>query len=485
MAAKYNVKLQYAAWIAVVTLGTVVVMTVVHFYREVSAREDATRARAELTAAGVARAVASAMASNNVSALPALVAGSVNDDEVLYLRILKRDGAVVYRPWRDREPQGVLLVNVPVVTGGTAGTNQFGTVQLGIAKTAMTRGLMQTVLMDLAVGALLVTVFVGASFFVSAPVSNALQELQRFVKRVAAGESRGEQLDSDLSEVDEVSKELNALVARVEDARARLDRAQKELKAAQKEMDEYTYVISHDLKEPLRGIEAFSKFLADGYRAKLDEDGRHHIDVIRQSALRMQRLISDLLKFSRLSQQKNPLSAVGLNSMLMHVRVNLQYALDAKKVDLRVDKLPTVVCDATAMTEVFHNLISNAVKYNDKPRPVVEVGYTERTNPQTKQGEYEFFVRDNGQGIKKEYFEKIFQLFQRLQRDEEGTGIGLTIVKRVVEWHGGRIWLESEEGKGTTFYFTLPKRETSKTGTIVDLPPEDSPKGGARLAPAV
>ena len=223
----------------------------------------------------------------------------------------------------------------------------------------------------------------------------------------------------------------------------------------------------------------------EGQRAKLDDEGRHHLDVIRQSALRMQQLISDLLKFSRLSQQKNPMQAVGLNSMLMHVRLNLQYALDAKKVDLRVEKLPTVVCDATAMTEVFHNLISNAVKYNDKPHPVVEIGYTEKMDPETKRGEFEFFVRDNGPGIKKEYFEKIFQLFQRLQRDEEGTGIGLTIVKRVVEWHGGRIWLESEVGAGTTFYFTLPKREASKTGTIVEMPPEDSPKGGERLASTV
>ena len=260
MAAKYNVKLQYAAWIAVVTLGTVLVMTLVHFYREVSSREDVTRERAVLAATAVARAVASAMASNTVSALPALVAASINDDEVLYLRILNRDGTVVYRPWRDREPQGVLLVDVPVESRGVSGANRFGTVQLGLAKTAMTRGLMQTVLIDLVVGAVLVAVFVGASFFVSAPVSNALQELQRFVKRVAAGESRGEQLDSDLSEVDQVSKELNALVAGVEDARGKLGKAQKELKAAQKEMDEYTYVISHDLKEPLRGIDAFSRF---------------------------------------------------------------------------------------------------------------------------------------------------------------------------------------------------------------------------------
>jgi light-regulated signal transduction histidine kinase (bacteriophytochrome) len=308
--------------------------------------------------------------------------------------------------------------------------------------------------------------------------------LLAFVKRVAAGESKGEQLDSELAEVDQVGKALTDLVTRVVDAQAKLAKSQKELKAAQKEMDEYTFVISHDLKEPLRGIEAFSKFLADDYRDKLDEDGRHHIDVIRNSVLRMQRLISDLLKFSRLAQQKNPMTAVGLNSMLMHVRLNLQYALDAKKVDLRVDKLPTVVCDATAMTEVFHNLISNAIKYNDKSPPVIEVGSRETVNPDTNQVEHEFFVRDNGLGIKKEYFEKIFQIFQRLQRDEDGTGIGLTIVKRVVEWHGGRVWLESEENNGTTFYFTLPKRETSKTGTVMEAP-QARAKGGAQLASTV
>jgi light-regulated signal transduction histidine kinase (bacteriophytochrome) len=293
-------------------------------------------------------------------------------------------------------------------------------------------------------------------------------------------------LDSDLAEADEVAKELTTVMRRVEDAQAKLERAQKQLKATQKEMDEYTYVISHDLKEPLRGIEAFSKFLADGYRDKLDEDGRHQVDVIRNSALRMQRLINDLLKFSRLSQQKNPMEAIGLNSMLMHVRVNLQYALDAKHVDLRVNKLPFVVCDATAMTEVFHNLISNAIKYNNKPHPIIEVSCTEQKHPDTGAPEHVFAVKDNGMGIKQEYFDKIFQIFQRLERDEksEGTGIGLTIVRRVVEWHGGRIWLESEEGKGTTFYFTLPKREVTQSGTIVEQP-APKPKGENQIATTV
>ena len=230
---------------------------------------------------------------------------------------------------------------------------------------------------------------------------------------------------------------------------------------------------------------SFSKFLVEDYRDKIDEDGKHHIDVIRNSALRMQRLINDLLKFSRLGQQKSPLAPVGLNAMLLHVKLNLQYALDQKKVELHIDKLPTAVCDATAMTEVFHNLISNAIKYNDKPHPVVEVGCQEHADAATGKAEYRFHVRDNGPGIKPEYFEKIFQLFQRLHRDDEGTGIGLTIVKRVVEWHGGKIWVESELGKGTTFYFTLPKHpETKPAGPVMDVA-TSAAKGDRKLATSV
>jgi signal transduction histidine kinase len=409
------------------------------------------------------------------------VAAVVSDDEILYTRILNKEDNEVYRPGRVGGLTGLVLVKEPIIAGST----RVGTVEVGVGQASMSKHLMQTVFVDLGIGAVLVFGAVGLSFLASGPVAGALKELRVFVKRVAAGESRGERLESDLSEVDEVGVMLNAMAARAEESQRLQAKAQKELKAAQKEMDEYTYVISHDLKEPLRGIEAFSKFLVEDYRSKLDEEGRHRIDVIRNSALRMQRLINDLLKFSRLGQQKNPMAPVGLNAMLMHVRVNLQYALDAKKADLRVDKLPTVVCDATAITEVFHNLISNAIKYNDKPNPIIEVGYTEKPSPQTSDPEYEFFVRDNGVGIKQEYFEKIFQIFQRLQRDEEGTGIGLTIVKRVVEWHGGRVWVESEYGKGTTFRFTLPKRETTRTAAVTEQPQKPAPKGGGQLAPTV
>jgi signal transduction histidine kinase len=481
MAGKYNVKVQYAAWMAVVALTAVVVMTVAHMLRELNAAERETRTRLATAARTLAKAVESSIASNNTRTLPSIVAHTIDDEEILYMRIFDKAGAEVYRPGLNRDTTGLLLTNVPI---GSA-ANALGRVEMGIGQATTSARIMSAVLQDLAVGMLVVGAAVGLSFLASGPVCNALRDLQGFVKRLAASEGRHERLDSDLKEVDQVGAVLNDVVARVSDAQQRLARAQNELKAAQKEMDEYTYVISHDLKEPLRGIDAFSKFLVDDYRDRLDEEGRHKIDVIRQSALRMQRLINDLLKFSRIGQQKAPMVPIGLNAMLMHVRVNLQYALDAKKAELHVEKLPTVVCEATAMTEVFHNLISNAIKYNNKPNPVVEVGCVEQVNPETGAIEYLFHVRDNGVGIKPEYFEKIFQIFQRLHRDQEGTGIGLTIVKRVIEWHGGRIWLESTEGEGTTFYFTLPKREVSKTGTIIETPALSAGKEGGHVATPV
>jgi signal transduction histidine kinase len=477
MASKYNVKVQYAAWMAAMTLATVVVMTAVHSWREADEQERVARRRAEIAAQTLAKAIAPAVVTSNVPGMAQAVELINFDREILVCRILDNNDHEIFPKFRQERPESLITVRAPIQNG----SNAVGAVELGMGEASVSEAVMHAVFLDLAVGALVVLAAIAASLVASGPVRGSLKDLLGFVKRVDAGESRGERLQSDVAEVDDVGQLLNDLVQRVEEAQGTLARSQKQLKATQKEMDEYTYVISHDLKEPLRGIEAFSKFLVDDYRDKLDEEGRHRVDVIRNSALRMQRLINDLLKFSRLGQQKSPFAPVGLNTMLMHVRVNLQYALDAKKADLRVDKLPTVMCDATAMTEVFHNLISNAIKYNDKPHPVVEIGCVEKTSPQSGQAEYVIHVRDNGMGIKAEYFEKIFQIFQRLQRDDEGTGIGLTIVKRVVEWHGGCVWVESELGHGTTFYFTLPKRELNETPETV----RTTAKGQTELASTV
>jgi signal transduction histidine kinase len=486
MAEKYKIKSQYAAWVAAATLGTVAVLTAIHLWREVQLQNFSLNQRAHFQAQTIAKSVQDAVAASNTNAFLELLKRSLCDQDVLYVRVLGANGAVLFGLNEQKKPQSTLMVTEPIETA--TGTS-IGEVEVGYLETSMTQRLLQIILLDLSVGIVLVVVFVFGSFWVVAPVRTALQDLYQFVRRVATGEARGERLDSDLEEVDAVAKELSDLMRRVEEAQARQVRAQKELKSAQKEMDEYTYVISHDLKEPLRGIEGFSRFLTDKYRDKLDEEGKHFIDRIRSSALRMQRLINDLLKFSRMSQQRHPMELVGFNSLLMHVRANLQFAIDAKKVELQVDKLPMVVCDATAMNEVFHNLISNAIKYNDKTVPIIQIGCTEKPNPETGAPEYEFFVRDNGLGIKAEYFNKIFQIFQRLQRDdkpggEEGTGIGLTIVRRVIEWHGGRIWPESIEGQGTTFYFTLPKREATKSGTIIEMTVQQ-PKDHASVAQSI
>ena len=482
MVSKYNVKVQYAAWMATMTLATVVVMTAVHLWRELGQQQKMTQHRGEITAQTLARSVVSAVASNDSSAMARFVELIAADKEVLFVRILDGNDHEIFPQYRQAKPGSLITVRAPVVDG----SKTVGTVELGMGQASVSEVVMHSVFMDLLVGVAVVIAAVGASFFASAPVRASLKELLGFVKRVDAGESHGERLQSDLVEVNDVGKLLNDLVKGVEEAQVKLVRAQKQLKTAQKEMDEYTHVISHDLKEPLRGIEAFSKFLVDDYRDKLDEEGRHRVDVIRNSALRMQQLINDLLKFSRLGQQRSPFTPVGLNAMLIHVRLNLQYAIDAKKVDLRVDKLPTVMCDATAMTEVFHNLISNAIKYNDNPHPIVEIGSEEKLDAVTGLVVYVIHVRDNGMGIKPEYYEKIFQIFQRLQRDDEGTGIGLTIVKRVIEWHGGRVWVASEFGKGTTFYFTLPKRglKETQTATAMDAS-RTTANGRTELAPTV
>jgi light-regulated signal transduction histidine kinase (bacteriophytochrome) len=227
-----------------------------------------------------------------------------------------------------------------------------------------------------------------------------------------------------------------------------------ELARSNRELEDFTYVVSHDLKEPLRGIDAFSTFLVEDYGDKLDEQGRKYVSVLRDSARRMSALIEDLLMLSRIGRTRPEYVTVSVEPLLEDIRQDLSFTLEQKKVDLRIQSdLPTPTCQPTHLKQVFQNLISNAVKFNDKPHRVVEIACRE------DDGVYTFSVRDNGIGIDERYHEKIFQIFQRLGRreDYEGTGAGLTICKKIVEAHGGKIWLESKVGEGSIFSFTIPK----------------------------
>ncbi len=250
-------------------------------------------------------------------------------------------------------------------------------------------------------------------------------------------------------------EDLNKTTKELKVARNKLEEKVIEIEKVNKELDDFTYIVSHDLKEPLRGVKAFTKLLIEEYSNKLKGEGREYLKVISESTTRMTRLIEDLLNLSRIGRIKNIEPDVDIDELLSDVKKNLAYSLEEKRVDLKLmEKFPKLTCDRIRLSEVFSNLISNAVKYSKKDvKPVIEVGYSEK-------GEfYEFYVKDNGIGIEKQYYGKVFQIFQRLhgKGEYEGTGAGLTIVKKIVENHGGKIWVESKAGIGSTFYFTMPK----------------------------
>jgi chemotaxis family two-component system sensor kinase Cph1 len=242
----------------------------------------------------------------------------------------------------------------------------------------------------------------------------------------------------------------------------RVAKLNKELEAMVEELDAFAYVASHDLKEPLRGIHNYAAFLIEDYEGKLGGDGEAKLRAMMRLSQRMESLIESLLHYSRTGRGEFVVRDKDLNAVLGGVREMLQARLQETGAEVRVPRpLPTARCEPVLAGEVFANLISNALKYNDKPEKWVEVGYEEREEPDGPGGTRAvtaFYVRDNGIGIPARHHDTVFRIFKRLHARDKfggGTGAGLTIVKKVVERHGGRIWIESVEGQGTTFYFTL------------------------------
>lgn len=222
--------------------------------------------------------------------------------------------------------------------------------------------------------------------------------------------------------------------------------------ALNKELDEFAYIASHDLKEPLRGIHNYASFLKEDYADQLDEEARQHINSIQRLAERMTTLIDRLLAYSRLGSAEMNKTPVNIDAIVNDVVEDLS-SLQSNGVELRrKGKLGIAKGDAIRIGEVFQNLITNAVKYNDKPKKWVEIGRDDSGAHPV------FYVRDNGIGIQEKHKDIVFQIFKRLHEQSKygsGTGAGLTIVKKIIERHGGRTWLESMPGEGTTFYFTL------------------------------
>jgi len=226
------------------------------------------------------------------------------------------------------------------------------------------------------------------------------------------------------------------------------------LELSYEKLEEFSSVVSHDLKEPLRTIETFSGFLLEDYEGRLEEEGVEYLNTLRRTSSRMRDLINDLLSLARVHVDSAAFERINTQRLLEEIQEDLDARL--RGVNLQVaENLPPVRGSRVRIGELFSNLIVNAIKYNDKALPTVRVDWTE----DGRNDRITFFVEDNGIGIEARYQERIFGIFEKLnpREDIEGTGAGLAICKRIVEEHGGRIWVNSEVGKGSTFYFTIPK----------------------------
>jgi len=230
-----------------------------------------------------------------------------------------------------------------------------------------------------------------------------------------------------------------------------LARRVEELARSNAELEQFAYVASHDLQEPLRMVTSYCDLLQRRYKGRLDADADDFISFAVDGATRMQGLVRDLLAYSRVSIGDQQAEAIDCTAVLSRVLTDLKGTISANKARITHDPLPAIRADRTQLEHLFQNLIGNAIKFHGEKAPEVHIG------AESENGHWRFSVADNGIGIDQQYSDKAFAVFQRLHGRGEyaGTGVGLAICKKIVERHGGQIWFESEPGKGSTFYFTL------------------------------
>jgi light-regulated signal transduction histidine kinase (bacteriophytochrome) len=253
----------------------------------------------------------------------------------------------------------------------------------------------------------------------------------------------------DISGHQEAQNEIRRLNAELEE---RVSERTAQLEAANNELEAFSYSVSHDLRAPLRAISGFSRIVIEDHSATLDADGLRYLHLVEESAQQMGRLIDDLLAFSRTGRQPLNVQPVNSRDVVNAALADLKAVEETPRVDIHIDELPDCEADPSLLRQVWLNLLSNALKYTKNRDPAL-ISIGSRRDGRTDV----FFVQDNGAGFDMKYADKLFGVFQRLHLAEEyeGTGVGLALVQRIVQRHGGRVWTEAAVNRGATFYFTL------------------------------
>lgn len=271
------------------------------------------------------------------------------------------------------------------------------------------------------------------------------------------------------AELSTINDQLKVEIEIRKRAEEELKKLADELARSNAELKEFAYIASHDLKKPLLSIESFAKLFARRYKSKLDTKADEFIEYIIDGVKRLQMLIKDLLEHSQIETKAKNIKPTDCSFVVRQAISNLKTAIEESNAVVTYNNLPTIISNPQQMISLFQNLIDNAIKFRSKKAPKV------RISAERKGNEWIFTIRDNGIGIDSKDSERIFIMFQRLHgsTDYHGTGIGLSICKKIVEWHGGSIWVESETGKGSTFYFTIP--DYLQNPTMNSTAPGDKP----------